>query len=148
MIINKNSFSYRWMKFFDMSIPNSLCPYMRKFFFSLVAAIGITGIIIFLFLGAGMGILGLGALSTLSWISIFKAIGTGAVVICSSVAALVGVGASIVIGIDKYEDHKQEKKAEYKEKVRSGEIVPKAPSQIRTYITAFHKKICPTLEFK
>ncbi|QPI14031.1 hypothetical protein MYO4S_00280 [Serratia phage 4S] len=143
MIINKNSISYRWMKFWDLKIPTSLCPYVRKLVFSIMAVIGTIAAIIIFFTGLGsIFIIPKGAVLTFGLLA--ASFGTG---VAMTVAMTVAGGATMYF-TDKWLTKRKAKMEEYDAKVASGEIVPKSPGLIKTYWKSLHDKMCPMIEFK
>lgn len=147
MIINKNSVSYRWMKFWSMNIPSSLCPYVRKFVFSIIAVVGAIGLLLAFFTGIGAWImLPKGTVFTF-WI-VVKCIALGAAVFASIISAVFGCCWLWDKRSEKKKAIKAAKKKEYDAKVASGEIIPKGPGLFKTYWKALHDKMCPMIEFK
>lgn len=150
MIINKNSWHYRFLTYGEnafFEVPESLCPYVRKIVIKALIYVFLALIVGFFFFVVGTSVLAKFAVPVglLYWVGGFA---LGAVIICGIIAAVVGAGFGAYYLYTKWKERKETKRrAEMKERINAG-LDPEPPKTLmREWIDAKHDKICPTLEF-
>lgn len=150
MIINKNSWHYRFLKFGQNSfyeVPTSLCPYVRQIVFKAIFYLFLAFIMGVFFFVAGTSVLAKFAVPVglLYWVGGFA---LGAAIVAAAIGSIVGGIFGSMFLTEKYKERKSEKRtAEMKKRMEAG-LDPEPPKTLmREWIDAKHNKICPTLEF-
>lgn len=149
MIINKNSWHYRFLKFADASFkePKSLCPYVRQIVIKAIFCSFLVFIMGFFFVVVGTSVLAKFAVPVglAYWVGGFA---LGAAIVAVAIGAIVGGIFGLMFLTEKYKERKSEKRtAEMKKRMEAG-LDPEPPKTLmREWIDAKHDKICPTLEF-
>lgn len=150
MIINKNSWHYRFLTYGEnafFEVPESLCPYVRKIVIKALIYVFLALIVGFFFVVVGTSVLAKFAVPVglLYWVGGFA---LGAVIICGAIAAVVGGIFGAMFLTEKYKKRKSEKRIAEMKKRRDAGLDPEPPKTLmREWIDAKHDKICPTLEF-
>lgn len=174
MIINRNSWHYRLLKFWDVNHPNSLCPYFWKTVWCIIIS-SLIGIVLSLIaFGAlyGLGFMYyfgnhssgfIDIVLSVGFIGQLKIVGMSILisiifvsVICLLIYALISDFRKLIHGLiyenvipaekRSFDDYDQY----YYEKTRQKRALKAAsePSLLRTFIKARKEKLCPMLEFK
>lgn len=150
MIINKNSWHYRFLKFSTndfYEVPTSLCPYVRQIVFKAIFCSFLAFLMGFFFVVVGTSVLAKFAVPVglAYWVGGFA---LGAAIVAIGIGAIVGGIFGSMFLTEKYKERKNEKRiAEMKKRFLAG-LDPEPPKTLmREWIDAKHDKICPTLEF-
>lgn len=174
MIINRNSWHYRLLKFWDVDHPSSLCPYFWKTVWCIIISTLIVGALSFITFGAlyGLGFMYyfgnhssgfIDIVLSVGFIGQLKIVGMSILItvifitaICLLLYALISDFRKLIHGLiyenvvpaknRSFDDYDQY----YYEKTRQKRALKAAsePSLLRTFIKARKEKLCPMLEFK
>ena len=127
--VGRNSWHYRiWSMGRSYSTrPKNLCRYFWHIVFKVVLAL----------VAVGLALVGIGALV---FLMVTKPIdflyGLGTLLLC------IGIVFALIFGIHKGADYADERH----KRILKGEITPKEPGMIRTFLKARKKKYCPLIE--
>jgi hypothetical protein len=138
MIINRNSWHYRFLEFMAFRPKPSLCPYVRQLVVSMLM-MAMLSFFAFWIINA--------MLSAMAWVVaglIHGFVGAETLAVAGIPLWCIGAGYVGCIWLDKLYDRRRTRKDELRH--AEGYVV-KEPNLFWSYIKAIHNKVCPSIDF-